>query len=117
MLHLNLCEACAHPRLGPYTHQFGLACASFDKLTGTDCMTTSGRAELWSAVREKPDLLTLSPPCTMFSGLMNLNLRVGNYDEKLAEGLSLLEFSMALAQLQHGQGKAFVFEHPAGTTW
>ena len=103
VLHVNLCEAFSPPRVGPYTHKFGLTCSRFDKLTGTDCMATAGRAELWPVVREKPDLLTLSPPCTVFSGLMNLNLWTRNYDETLAEGLCLLEFSMALAQLQHSQ--------------
>mgnify|MGYP000352447001 CR=1 FL=1 len=57
----------------------------------------------------RPKVLMLSPPCTMFSGLMNLNwskLERGKREQCLHQGTNHLEFSMLLADTRIVPGEA-----------
>jgi hypothetical protein len=110
-------EIYSPPRLVPLAVQAGMrASASLDLLTGWNFLTADGRALAVQEVKtRRPKVLMLSPPCTMFSGLMNLNwfkLPVDRREQSLINGTTHLEFSMLLADLQHSSGRGFCFEHP-----
>ena len=69
-------------------------------------------------------LLIISPPCTKFSTLQELNIAVHGPEweaafkiEKL-KAVKHIELSMRLAKLQMSRGAYFLFEHPArASTW
>ena len=72
-------------------------------------------------LKDRPGLLILSPPCTLFSHLQNLhpqglpNVRA---PAAWAEAIVFIEFAMELAEVQRRAGQCFVFEHPpAATSW
>ena len=68
--------------------------------------------------RDKPILLSISPPCTLYSPLQNLNPRKGSreWQQRFREAQEMLRFAMVLAKIQVDEGRYFVFEHPAGAT-
>jgi len=65
----------------------------------------------------RPKVLLLSPPCTYFSSLMNLNwnkIARRDREENLKEAILHLEFCCLLMDLQVTAGRHVVFEHPRG---
>ena len=64
--------------------------------------------------------LILSPPCTMFSQLMELwNIKKMNqatFEKRWAEAKLYLSHAMDCCRVQHTEGRVFVFEHPANAT-
>ena len=66
----------------------------------------------------------MSPPCTKFPTLQELNLAIHGPEweaafkiEKL-KAVKHIEFSMRIAKLQMSRGACFVFEHPArASSW
>ena len=65
--------------------------------------------------KHKPQLLTVSPPCTLFSALQNLSGGVKD-EVALRKAVALVEFAVELCMIQHKAGRWFVFEHPASAT-
>ena len=71
---------------------------------------------------DKPFLLVCSPMCGPFSELQELFNYPGKptaeVKEKLEAGLMHVKFCLELCVEQYQQGRAFMFEHPAGaSTW
>lgn len=65
-------------------------------------------------------MLILSPPCRMYSKLMQ-NLNFGKMDptkkaRQWADAHTMLDFAMHLARLQHTARRLFVFEHPSSAS-
>ena len=63
--------------------------------------------------RTRPKVLVASPPCTLFSQLLNLSGGVKNQEE-LRKAIKLVEFAVEMCMIQHRAGRKFIFEHPAG---
>ena len=61
---------------------------------------------------DQPELLIVSPPCTKFGSLQNLNKRPIPEDQ-MQEAREMVEHGVRMCQKQIKLGKAFIFEHPA----
>ena len=64
--------------------------------------------------KDRPGLLILSPPCTLFSKLQVLSpygLPEVRDPEGWAEAVAFVDLSMELAEIQRKAGRSFVFEH------
>ena len=91
---------------------------SFDLLTGYDFLTLQGRARaLHLFETHVPFFVMLSPPCTMYSKMQNLNL--GKMDpvvhaQRWVDAHCMLDFAMYIAKRQLAAGRFFCHEHPAG---
>ena len=68
--------------------------------------------------RDKPYAIILSPPCTMFSQLQNLNVKKGTdeWNMEFRRASRLVEFAMEIANMQYNSGRYFMFEHPLGAS-
>ena len=65
--------------------------------------------------RDKPLVVSLSPPCTLFSLLQNL--RKTEIDPKdFAKALECVRFSVKVARYQIRNGRFYYFEHPLTAT-
>ncbi len=102
----DLAEIFSVPRVVPFAGRLGLkATYSVDLLTGIDLLHWDQRVAVAAEVqRRRPQLLILSPPCTMYSQL-NQFLNFAKADpEQLAlrKGVAdcLMAFSMHLAEEQ-----------------
>ena len=65
---------------------------------------------------EAPWLLVVSPPCTMFSALQNLNILKMDSEEarrRLKEAMEHVAFGVLMCLKQAKAGRMFLFEHPA----
>ena len=71
--------------------------------------------------RDKPQMLLVSHPCTLFSQLQFLSpngLPSIRCPKEWREAIIMVEFAVELCQIQRRAGRAFVFEHPrAATSW
>jgi hypothetical protein len=92
---------------------------AFDLKLGHDLTSNNMRQEVRRYVREmKPGLIVISPPCTLFSVLQNLNRQSQNPDanpeylRRLIEAKVLLRFGIEIAFEVLKYGGSFVFEHP-----
>ena len=90
---------------------------SFDLLNGCDLLSTQGRAMVLRALEhQKPLMVMVSPPCTMYSELMRLwNLKKMAYEvRKLREqeAYLMVRFAFQLCRIQDDAGRFFCFEHP-----
>ena len=65
--------------------------------------------------RTKPEVLTVSPPCTLFSILQNLSGGVKD-PEALKKAIAMIDFAVELCEIQNKAGRLYVFEHPASAT-
>ena len=70
---------------------------------------------------DKPELVVVCPPCTLFSSLQNLSpngLPSKRCPERWKEALEMLKFAVEVCLIQHRAGRLFVFEHPStATSW
>ena len=63
------------------------------------------------------EVLTASPPCTVFSNLQNMN-PVGVSAKEWAEGCRMLDHAVAMCRFQMDLGRGFIFEHPlSAASW
>ena len=115
----DLAEVFSPPRVVPWARAANLkASLSVDVLTGTDLLTMAGRASMDLALlRNRPLLLVLSPPCTMYS-ILTWSFQHGRtpadmWNAKMRDASALLTLAMQLAARQVSPGRYFVFEHPA----
>ena len=71
--------------------------------------------------REDPLIVLGAPPCTVFSSMQNTNQKYHDTPEwqnRYAEGLTLLQFSVEVYWDQISRGKFFLHEHPAtASSW
>ena len=76
--------------------------------------------ELLQLLRERrPDAVVLSPPCTAFSQMQNINKhRMDSeiWDSKVREGIAYLDYTAKIIKEQIRLGGVFVFEHPRNAT-
>lgn len=114
----DLVEIYSPPRMVPIAvQQYGLrATLSVDLLTGWNLLDSDVRVALVQEIkRRRPRVLMMSPPCTWFSGLMNLNwgkIKPVVREQAFRDATLHLEFCMLLADLQEAQGCGWAFEHP-----
>ena len=95
---------------------------AFDLELGNDLLKAGTRQEVRRYVQGvKPGLVVISPPCTMFSIMQNMNhkrnRRRGHAHarfifQKLCEAKVLLRFGEEIAETVMSYGGIFVFEHP-----
>ena len=119
----DLVEIYSPPRMVPRAVRRGLrASLSVDLLTGWNLLDSASRVALVQEIkRRRPRVLMMSPPCTWFSGLMNLNwskIKPVVREQAFRDATLHLEFCMLLADLQETQGCGWAFEHPdAARSW
>ena len=105
-------------------YRLTLGCA-LDLRTGTNLATPEGRREALRALkRDDPNLVILSPPCTKFSQLTNLNLFVQGeewarrFEIDRAAAIEHVKFCLLIMKAQEKRGNYYLFEHPAlATSW
>ena len=64
--------------------------------------------------RRRPKVLMMSPPCTWFSQLMNLNwakIKPVVWEQVFQDATLYLELCMLLADLRQSQGRGWAFAH------
>ena len=113
----DLMEIYSPERMAVWAKKLGLrAELSIDLLTGWNLLDAEVRLKV---VREisvrRPKVLMMSPPCTWFSGLMNLNWGKINpvvREQGLRDATLHLEFCMLLADIQESQHRGWAFAHP-----
>ena len=112
-------EVYSPPRLVPEFTALGYkATWSIDLETGWDLLNKEHRDALLKLIKNvRPRAIMLSPPCTVFSNLQQLNVwRVHPQvsEQRLQIGRELLQVAAEVAALQADSGRGFVLEHPAG---
>ena len=116
-------EIYSPPRIAPRAQAYGMRPGiSVDLETGWDLREERHVQALWRHLHQNPPLLMiLSPPCTAFSNIQNINydrMPVDKVVHLRAEGKQHLSLAMALARWQHRRGGYFVYEHPqSASSW
>ena len=116
-----MAEVCSPPRVVTQAQAEGLTgSVSIDLVSGWDLATSDGQERAWRQLEKKDPLVTiLSPPCTMFSILQNLNPKFMSSDagKRLYHvAIKVLRFCMRVAEWRLLSGRFFVFEHPSGVS-
>ena len=119
----DVIEIFSAPRVVPAAASAGLrAQLSIDILTGQNLLNPHWqRWTIQQVESRRPRVVISSPPCTLFSTLMNWNRPkmdpvVFNY--RWQEACAMLEFGMLIAAIQKRAGRGFVHEHPSpATSW
>ena len=126
----DVCEVFSPPRIslvgekqglrGGWTLDLSQPCRV--TLKTWDCRKEDDRH--WARRRvhmDKPELLILCPPCTLFSSLQNLSpngLPETRCPERWEDALMMLRFAVELCLIQHRAGRSFMFEHPCtASSW
>lgn len=107
-------------RFGPETNKFGLlAGQAFDLELGHDVLKSETQVEIRNYLkRVKPGLLVVSPRCTHFSVMQNMNLgrktpeAMRKYLQELRKSKVLLRFAVEMILIVLEYGGVFVFEQP-----
>lgn len=114
----NFMEVFSRPRIMPFITSMGMrGIRSMDVVTGWDLLQKDHIKNAFTEIHDRePYCIMLSPPCTVFSGLMNANW--GNMKPEKAktlaeDGISLLDVSVWMANFQMDNGRKFIIEHPA----
>lgn len=113
----DLMEIYSPPRMAPVATARGMrAKLSVDLLNGWNLLDPDVRVEVVQEIKaRRPRVLMMSPPCTWFSGLMNLNwgkITPVVREQAFRDATLHLEFCMLLADLQETLGGGWAFEHP-----
>jgi len=94
---------------------------AFDLTLGHDLLKQPFQDEVMRYLSKvKPGLVIVSPPCTLFSLLqnMNVNKHTRQYLQRLRHAKRLLRFAWKVMQLVISYGGCFVFENPlTARTW
>ena len=104
-------------RVLDFTAKVGLTGnVSADLLTGWNFSNEADRVALVVRIaQDRPKVLLLSPPCTMFSSWTCMNwpyMEKQTREERWQQACVHLQFSMFLCMLQARSGRGYVFEHP-----
>jgi len=110
-------EIYTKPRMIPFAQRAGMrGNLSADISTGFNLKTHDARTDLVIQVKaRRPKVIMCSPPCTMMSGLQNLNWsKMDRFkrEDLFREALLHLNFVMFIADLQIQSGRCFIHEHP-----
>ena len=99
----------------------------FDIELGSDLRQKERQQEVFRYLKcVRPGLVTIAPPCKLFSQLQNLSMKkrcrskelMQKYLEDKKEAMELLEFAIAVCLLCQELGLKFVIEHPfTATSW
>ena len=129
VMHMDVSEIFSPPRVLPHASALGLRSgwsmdiAEVDPWSGEkwDLADRKNQARVIKLITQyKPEVLVLSPPCTMFSSLQYLNKQKGSEEwvKKYNDAVELLRFSCLLCEIQARHGRHFVLEHPkAAASW
>ena len=116
-------EVFSQPRLVPKAQELALgfnASKSIDILTGWDLLTEANQKATMEHFRsKKPRSCMLSPPCAMFSQLMNTNFPRMDpivVKKRWKDALTLWHFALHICQFMMSCGAIFVLEHPTGAS-
>ena len=114
---VELSEVYSPPRIVQTARRSGLRCGgSYDIKTGYDLNETEDYQRMWNELtRDDPELTCVSPPCTPFSVLQELNFPKMDWDDALwlvGEGVHHVTVGAEVCWWQHQRGKLFAFEHP-----
>ena len=120
----DVMELYSPERVGRICHRHRLTPGpALDLRTGYDFDKPSDRAKAMRLYEEsQPELVVLSPPCTEFSRLQDLNRYLHGdkyrelHDELKRRAVKHLEFCFRFAKMQMRKGRYFLFEHPAGAS-
>ena len=107
-------------RFGPETKRYGLVAGqAFDLELGYDVLKRETQEEIRTYLkRVKPGLLIVSPRCTHFSVMQNMNLgrkspeAMKQFLQELRKSKVLLRFAVEMIELVMDYGGVFVFEQP-----
>lgn len=124
----TVAEVCNPGRFASATDVFGLkAGQSFDLELGWDLLKPLQQKAVKDYIRtERPGLTVISPPCTLFSMLQNLNWlrwidepkQFDIHIRELRRARQLLKFCAEICQLCMELQLSFVFEHPwSASSW
>ena len=124
----TVAEVCNPGRFSGSTDAFGLrAGQSFDLELGWDLLQPSQQRAVKEYIRtERPGLTVISPPCTWFSMLQNLNWPRWSESKEafdlhileLRKAKKLLRFCAEICQLCIDLQLSFLFEHPwSASSW
>ena len=119
-------EICNPGCFNKQADNFGLRCGQvFDIVLGWDLLNTQSQQHVVQYIKsERPGLVLLAPPCTMFSTLQHLSIRTRHANSKLFDdhlrelrrARNLLKFCVEVCQLCRELKLTYVFEHPWGAT-
>lgn len=121
---VDVSEIFSRPRLVPRCQFFNLTAGeSFDWKDDEemDLAGINGRATVWNHIKlYVPKVIVLSPPCTLYSALVNMwgrkAMGEAKYQKRRAEADRLLSFACEIGLHQLRSRQHFVFEHPDGAS-
>ena len=113
----DLMEIYSPNRMVAEAQKLGLkAELSIDLLTGWNLLDMEVQVRVVQEIKaRRPKVLMMSPPCTWFSGFMNMNwsrITPVVREQALRDATLHLEFCMLLADLQESSGRGWALEHP-----
>ena len=93
---------------------------AFDITLGTNLLKCHDRNDVRHYVKtNKPGLVVVSPPCTLYSALQNLNQKhldspekIQEYLKRVTEAQVLMRFAIEICRLVASYGGTFLFEQP-----
>ena len=122
----EVCELFSPPRVCKRALECGLRggwsldSKCVDLVTGSswDLSDEKVQSKVWKLLRrDKPLVVGLSPPCTLFSALQNLRKESIPEDE-MRQAMGYVRFCVDIAKYQHETGRFFYFEHPlTASSW
>lgn len=112
-------EIFSPPRIGEQCRRKGLRFqVAADLVTGWNLLHLDDQIRLVQEVKARqPKVLGMSCPCTWFSQLMSINwwkIAEPRRTAMMKQAVTMLEFSMFLANLQMQSARGFYHEHPDG---
>ena len=103
-------------RFGKQAEKVGLIKgAAFDLTLGYDLLKPEFQTEVLRYLNQvQPGLVIVSPPCTLFSLMQNMNnhRKTRRFLKRLRDARRLLKFAVKATLLVRAYGGSFVFEHP-----
>ena len=122
----DVCEAFSPPRTCARARQRGmrggwsLDCSTTDPITGREWDLRDPETQkrvVAMLYRDRPSLLVVCPPSTLFSKLQNLSGDPSTRSPRAwAEAVEMVNFAVKLCRIQSVDGRKFLFEHPLGAT-
>ena len=101
-------------RFAPYCKRSGLiAAAAFDLKLGDQLLDPGERDGVKRFFREqRPGLTIISPPCTLFSIMQNMNVDKENFQQRLREARVLLHFACEIVEIIEDYSGIYLLEQP-----
>ena len=117
---VEVSEVYSPPRVTAEARKRGLEVGgAYDLQTGYDLKSAKDKNRMWSELEEDdPELTVLSPPCTPFSQLQELNFPKMDFAKVVAlvgDGLEHWGVACQVAWWQYYRQRFFLLEHPMGS--